>query len=301
MKEMIKKSFLWGVFVACVSMLMSMQATAAYSMDGDLTDWGITCADLTQGLGGDNASWLPNAGIQFVVEDNFNPKEGGTYTGVHIKGVGSSYTFYDEPKVQFKNTSSMVWEPYGGEHYDIEAMYFDEDADYIYIAVVTSLAPAAQGDNAPGDLALNLDGYCPHKDNLTECYEYGVKLGTKTGLSQWDIYHDPIWQTPLYIPENKPNNFNGGGNKTGNATGVYSNSWCSVMDHGVMNYIIEMKIAKSDVENPSDVRFGNLHLADKCGNDHVPPAPEPIVIIAAISALAPALGYGLVRRRQNKN
>ena len=115
-------------------------------------------------------------------------------SGVHIKGVGSSYSAFSEPKIQL-HSGSWVIPPFGGEYNDLEAIFFDQDANYIYIAVVTSENPDSGGDSAPGDLALNMD-----RSSATGeyGYEYGVKIGTATGLSQWDICYMPDWQVGIY-------------------------------------------------------------------------------------------------------
>ena len=153
MQNAIAMSVVSLLFVAIAA--TNAQATTVcgkYTADGSLSDWGV---DLTNDWS-QEASWLPNSGVSFVVEDNRDPTYGETPIGVHIRGRGSSYTSYLEPKIQH-NDGRFLTQPYGGEHYDMEAIYFDEDADCIYVALVTSENPSAGGDQRPGDLALNLD------------------------------------------------------------------------------------------------------------------------------------------------
>ena len=73
--------------------------------------------------------------------------------------------------------------PSGGEPYDVEAIYFDDDADNLYIAIVTSFDPPP-GHYEPrfgnvlvvsGDLALDFGFNDPHSpDNFS--YDYGVNI-----------------------------------------------------------------------------------------------------------------------------
>lgn len=74
-------------------------------------------------------------------------------------------------------------EPVGGEPYDVEAIYFDDDTDNLYIAVVTSFDPPPGyyeprvGDVliVSGDLALDFGFNDPHMpDDFS--YDYGVNI-----------------------------------------------------------------------------------------------------------------------------
>jgi len=157
-------------------------AAATYTIDGDLTDWGVSVDD----GGADwsvNDTWLPYDGVQFQVEDNVDPKRDAEplrwhdsvpayATGVHIIGTGSSYSDYDEERVTGPVHTGWAF-PTGGtgptaEAYDQEAMYIDEDADNLYFAIVLS----CDANSYSGDLGLDItsasgDGYA---------YEYGVVL-----------------------------------------------------------------------------------------------------------------------------
>jgi len=287
-----KFKYILALFVGLI-MVMPVMALK-YNIDGDLSDWGLV--DLSDNTTwSNNGTWLPNPGVYFVVEDNKDPRYGGTYpyTGVHIKGVGSSYSAYEEPKVQHRD-GRWVIEPYGSDYYDIEAIYLDQDNDYIYVAVVTGENPDAEGTARPGDLALNLDG-----DSSTGeyGYEYGIKLGTKTGLEQFGIYSNPDWDEPFYIPMNRPGVLLSG-TKVGKATGKYVDS--GIYDNGYTNYIIELAIPKDKVGNPQNpVSIYDLHLSEGCGNEHIP-APEIIVAVLAMGLVSPAFVYLIIKRRQHQ-
>ncbi len=245
-----------------------------YTIDGDLSDWGIN-------LNGDwslNDTWLPNSGVEFVVEDNRDPRYGGV-TGVHIKGRGSSYTTYYEPKVMHKNGYLAV-EPLGGEKWDVEAIYRDYDSNCLYFAVVTSLPPDGKGDLAPGDLALDVDR---NKSTGKYGYEYGVKLGSATGLNQWEIGYLPDWQEPTYLIGNSPAKFNSylsGGGKVGEATGAYVN--LGISDNGYPNYVIEVAIPLSAIGNPAYPTAVRHHLSEGCGNDSIKIPEFPTIAIPLV-------------------
>lgn len=277
-----KYSFL--VTIVASLLLMAVTSSAAdcskYTIDGDLSDWGL---DLT-GDWSQNGTWLPSSGVSFVAEDNRDPTWGVLPYGVHIRGTGSSFSSYHEKKIQHNNGNWYI-QPYGGEAYDMEAIYFDEDSDCFYVLVVTSESPTAGGDKRPGDLALNLD-----RDGSTGMYgfEYGVKLGDNY-LNQFDIYSMPDWEESQYFPEVKPTIFKSGASKTGTATGVYVDS--GISDNGYTNYFIEVAVPKNLVGDPDDVSLNDLYIGNWCGNDYIP-APEflfaamPVAIIGIVLAFA---------------
>lgn len=291
-----------------VVMLVIMTASAAamkYTIDGDLSDWGV---DLT-GDWSVNATWLPCPGhdsVEFKVEDNRDPRYPGYGTGVHIQGTGCSYSRNYEDKIWCTHYDAWMVEPIGGEPYDLEAKYLDEDEDYIYIAIVTSLDPdETAGDKKPGDLALNLDA---NGATGNFGYEYGVKLGTETGLAQWDIGYLPNFTVPYYCEENRPAIFYDylmGGYKNGTVSGAYvQNTSCNLstgLDNGYPNYVIEMAIPKvnvgmagknlADQPSPKMIRIG-----DNCGNDHIDnPIPEFLTIAIPVGMI---LGLFYVHRKK---
>lgn len=267
------------LLVAATSVTSAAVSCAKYTVDGDLSDWGI---DLSQDWS-QNGTWLPSSGVSFIIEDNRDPQYSGI-TGVHIKGTGSTYVPYNEPMIQHKDGYWTV-EPFGGEKYDMEAVYLDEDPSCIYVLLVTSIKPDAVGnDNRPGDLAMNLD----HDLSTGEYgYEYGVKLGDNY-LTQFDIYSMPDWEESVYFPNVKPTIFKSGTN-VGSATGAYVDAGKD--DNGYKNYVVEVAIPKNMVGDPEDVWMNMLHIADQCGNDYIP-APEfvfaaiPVAIIGIVLAFA---------------
>ncbi|RLI91602.1 MAG: hypothetical protein DRO95_04000 [Candidatus Altiarchaeales archaeon] len=288
------------VLALFVGLIMVMSASAnncgKYRIDGNLSDWGL---NLNQDWS-ENSTWLPNPGVYFQVEDNHNPRHANdstivgstTPSGVHIQGVGGSYSFYDEKPVYHRD-GYKVSEPYGSpdEKYDIEAIYFDQDTKCIYVAVVMGLKPDGEGDSAPGDLALDIDG--------DGNYEYGVKLGTKTGLVQFAIYKDIIWAPPKYIPENAPTVILSG-TENGTATGAYTSSYVP-QDNGYNNYVVELAIPKSSIGNPqTPVSIYDLHLSESCSNEHIPTPEFPIAISIALLLASPAFAYLIIKKRRKE-
>jgi len=298
--------------VIALAVMTTSAAALKYTIDGDLSDWGV---DLT-GDWSVNETWLPCPGhdsVEFIVEDNVDPEWGGYAHGVHIQGTGCSYTRYYENKVYCTHYEKYMTEPIGGEPYDIEAKYLDEDDDYIYVAIVTSMDPNGSGNLEPIDFAMNLDG----DDSTGEYgYEYGVKLHTSDGIPQWGIYYLPDWEEPYYCEENRPGKMVGtGGGKTGTANGTYVQcTSCNLgesctfsghsytgCDHGVPNYVVEMAIPKSAVnmtgKNLIEPPFPkSLWTCDTCGNDTIDnPIPEFLTIVIPVLAI---LGLIYVHRRK---
>ena len=275
------------------------QPPLRYNIDGDLSDWGV---DLT-GNWSLNETWVPNDGIEFIVENNYDPNtptyawnyndtQDQRWQGVHIKGIAPNYTVYDEPVVWCPGLKRYVAEPYGGEPYDLEAKYLDQDKYYIYVAIVTSVPPNATGVNAPGDLGLDIDR---NASTGEWGYEYGVKLGTKTGLTQWEIGYLPDWEPNYVIDDNSPGIFKDylpGGGKTGEAIGAYvQGPTCTegpFMDKEYYKptYIIEMAIPKSAVGVTGNLSQGMIHHTDACGNDKMDnPIPEFMTVVIPAAAL----------------
>lgn len=283
---------------ALAALLAFVGPAAAYTVDGDLTDWGL--AALNSGDWSVNETWLPNAGIQFIVEDNYDPTHGlsSSYpTGVHIKGTGSSYSAYIEDKQILERSGEEVSEPFGGEYYDLEAMYFDQDDEYIYLAIVTSLDPEVTGgDKRAGDLALNLN-----KSIGDLGYEYGVSISPRYVTTRGDIVFMPEWEKIGYLLPVKPDVIlPGTGSIVGRADVVYTDDWLNTWDNDYPNYVIEMAIPKSvlGVEGET-VSFGSIMYADNCINEHIQYVPEfPTIAISLGAVIGMIFAIFVVRKKE---
>ncbi len=285
--------------ICLVALVLVLPKAMAITIDGDLSDWGITFDELRDGLNdssvpgenGNVSAWLPNAGIRFVVEDNVDPKLGlsGYGFGVHIKGIGSSYSEYYEDLIDGKP------QPRGGEKFDMEAMYVTENDDFIFVAIVYSGVP-----DTIGDLALNLDG---NKSTGDYGYEFGVRLyypsthpmrsGMIGNASFYEIYDTSppgSWRDATHI-EASPARIKLGavGSPVGYAVGFWRDS--GIVDFGRTNYIIELAIPKALVgmdgkSLPQQPLPKNFHLTEYCGNDDIDiPIPEFSLLAIPVMAL----------------
>jgi len=274
---------------------ISTVAMAAPTIDGDLSDWGLS--KLATNSWKFNDTWLPDPAtstianaVDFIIEDNHDPRWGAP-DGVHIRGRTSSYMPYLEPKVQHAD-GNWYAEPVGGEYFDIEALYLYQDATDIYLAVVTSGDPSQGGGLRPGDLALNLDNDLSTGEFG---YEYGVFISSLGHYPQGTILYHPHWEgTGAIIPPNTdiivPPDFADTA-VVGYADISYSNSWMTTIDNNyepLPNWVIEMKIPKSDVGVMGNINMGNLRYADNCLNDHIfiPEFPTFALLIGMIFGLA---------------
>lgn len=284
--------------VTLMLIVLGIGSASAVTVDGNPAEWGPS--GFLTGDWSNNATWVPNSGILFIVEDNYNPSSGKTPVGVHIRGSGSNYIYYNEPMVTHKDGYD-VWEPWGGEAYDIEAMYFQQDADNIYILVVTSLAPDGTGEQTPGDLRIDIDKSDFSGDGYR--YEMGVKLGTyaySATLDQFGIYDVSEWSEVYdYIPVNMPGVIEAG-TKVDDAAGSYvtcgSCNSGSGIDQGQLIYIVELSIPKSalGLESGESVNFGDITLTDRCTNDVIN-IPEFMTILIPIGIVLGIVFY--YRRR----
>jgi len=195
-----------------ISVFAIMPAMAsAYTIDGSIADWGV---DISAGLAGTDSAWQSTSStVDWIVEDNIDPTynndvaypdwTGYDDTGTHIQKSGDTYITYQEPFLPSSDWWANLFgghylQPVGGEHYDIEALYFDDDAQYAYIAIVTSMGPNG--------------------------YEYGIKThGNDKGM----IRYSPDWSLPQASDDfivNAPSEFKTNtGTLMGTAELVYTN------------------------------------------------------------------------------
>jgi len=307
LKKLLRKGL--GIIVPLVlaqlviaTSMANPQLPLKYNIDGNLSDWGITIDDLKQGFypNCSKTAWLPNgSNVVFIIEDNrdpdYGPASGGYPTGVHIYGKGSNYQKYDEPMI------STQIPPIGGEYFDIEAIYLDEDSNYIYVALVLST-----DSKTMGDLAMNLD--C-NKATGGYGYEYGVLLNTNNTATQFDIYSTPTdqdWTKTDYVTSS-PGYINLSNNPSvvGHAIGAYV-KYPDLKDWDVYpTYIVEMAISKADVglsgqsigiTTGASIKtvISKFHITSTgdCGNDLV---EDGISISEFLSILIPTgIAIGLV-------
>ena len=104
------------VFVILLVLLAVPATAAAFTIDGDLSDWGVSPGPYGA------SDWTPVPGVFFNEEDQI----------ADFLGPG-----------------------YGGQIYDAEAIYAYADPTSLYVAVVTGFPPSGHGGYVPGDLRIS--------------------------------------------------------------------------------------------------------------------------------------------------
>jgi hypothetical protein len=291
-----KKSILC-LFVLVLCLFTMQPVLGAMVIDGNLNDWGLNALSGPSSDWGKTETWLPSAGIGYIVEDNNNPLQTGLpgfeRPGVHITGSGTTFQFYNENPITL-NSGHTVTPPWAGEYYDLQALYMTQDVNTIYVAVVVSTPQAGissgGSDDQPGDLALNF-GIVPGEKYD---YEYGVKLGTRNSVGDYqpgDIVYLPDWQDIGYITPAIPDVMKSpslpGGGKVGSAQIAYTGTWLNHEDNGFPNYVIELAIPKQAVGNPGNIGLNSIQIAQNCQNDqlYVPEFPTIAFSLALIFGL----------------
>lgn len=274
-------------------LIIASSAVSAYTVDGDLSDWGV---DLSAAHAGDDSAWHPDGwSVDYVIEDNIDPSLSGCdWTGYCARG----YHTVTEEKM------GRYLQPAGGEHYDIEALYFDDDSQYGYFGIVTSLPPEGYTDRwnrhvDPADLAIDLDND-PSTGHMG--YEYGIKL---TGANKGQICLHPRWTTGTSFPENGPAVMSCDGPESivvGTASVSYQST--GIYDEGIENFIVEVAAPREALGNPKSKVLSNLHVTITCGNDVAEIGDyqwdHDVPEFGTLAALALLGGAGLYIHRKRK-
>ena len=224
------KLFVLGI----IALTVMTGTTVAYSIDGDLDDWGVNPT---------NNSWYATLPAMSEVENW--PGAGG------------------DPGIEACDIEAM--------YVDEDVVDEDVSGPYIYIAIITSMPP--DGIDYPcgsssihlisGDLALDFDN--------DGTYEYGIKLtndGRTISGSIGDVFGNPTWEKITTDCAQSQLAFSNmvSGTYTGHAEIVYQiySDWS--WDNGAANYVIEMKIPKSalGISAPGEV---DLCATISCTND----------------------------------
>ena len=113
-----------NIFAAAVFTFLlagaAQPASAVITVDGLISDWGVTPGPFSNGA----SQWTPGAGIDFIQEDQ-------------------------DPEVDFLGPG------FGGQRFDVEAIYFTQQGPTAYFAVVSGFPLAGWPGYSAGDLAFD--------------------------------------------------------------------------------------------------------------------------------------------------
>ncbi len=273
----------------CVWMSMDGYA-ASITIDGSVTDWGI---DLSSA---ENSAYLDShvpgkVSVDYITEDNTDINDGW---------------FKVDPGWSYNND------------YDAEAIYFDNDAEYGYIAIITGVAPDSTWE--PGDIGLDVspsevdlvdqDSSATGASQATTPYEYGIELIDSEGNDgvpdQGALRSVRSWYNVRY---DDPNSYD----FTNSDPWAISESASTIDDDLELtysssaiegHYVIETRFLLSDLGLSPGDEF-NIHWTMQCGNDFltlkakVDPVPEPgTILLVGTGLLGLAMSSG--RKKWNR-
>jgi hypothetical protein len=179
---------------------------------------------------------------------------------------------------------------WGGQGFDVEAMYFGADTDYYYMAVVTGFRPSGRQGFGAGDLFLDLgtDGTWDHAFDVSDG-DAGRMMSGITGVENPDAGGGENW---------------GGVSDPYRVTGALETRGLSPVEWSYDDfdgrYAIEVKVDRSYLGAFDQY---HLHWTMGCGNDvldlrgEVEPVPEPATLLLVGGGLAGLASRRLRRRK----
>ena len=280
MERISNLALLTGLLIFCVA---STALGYGYTVDGNLTDWGIDLSQATEA--GYLDSHIPSGIDEIFTEDNA-PVKGGF--------VGPGYS--------------------SGNDYDVEAMYADFEGGALYIAIVSGMPPGGRDFNGlhfgPGDIGIDVDvsAFATVRDTLygtnasyvrSTPYELALDINATEGTARLVMVNE--WSSVRYIEhgddESGPYGVSAVSQVLGNDI-LFAYSQSAVNDHWVIEAAIPM-----DLLGLSEGDTVRLNWTVGCGNDYArleaQAAPEPASLLLFGSGLLGLSGFiGRLRRRR---
>ena len=247
-----------GILILLITLIIAPSAMAGYIVDGSVSDWGID--------------------LNLASSD-------GYLDGVSPTSPTANSETEDDNSVD--GNVGYLNPGWGGQTFDVEAMYFDNDATTGYLAIITGFPITGAQNFLPGDLGISADNDFIYEYGIDLPYDNGVPVQLET-VSAWTSVFYPDYGTvadPFQINASTD---------AGDATFAYSGT--ATNSHYV--YEFSFLLADLGLENGGDVNF---HWTMGCGNDFlvlqadVNPVPEPASMLLLGIGL---IGLGIVGRKR---